>query len=298
MVNDGTFLNSKDLPDYFFEDDLAFSNYFSNLTPNSTTTGNFGIDEAYVIAKADEGFKDTFINDNFWDERKGIPIIPPITTNEQGFRSDSWINNGEGIVTVGCSDTFGLGQFYERTWPKLVSNYLNLNTYNLAWPGASFEYCYKALKRYLPEINTKRVFILIPSVERLEFYCDNYKGSVTGYGAEDLGVYYPFLTKEQAEQLKAYYYNFHTHIRNTLVNYNRTLDAIRYVCDDQKVELHTLINPEFGSLGHRKFIYQSFKGHTKGYAGVRKDDLAIDTKHRGKIWHIMISDYFINQLPH
>lgn len=296
MVNDGNFINTDDLPEYLLEGD-TLSHFFSFLPPNSTFKDVFGISEEYVSDMANKGFKDTLLNDNFWNEENDVPILPSVTTNELGMRSQSWLSGNPGIVTVGCSDTFGVGQYNDRIWPTLLGNELKLNVYNLAWPGASLEYCYKVLKRYLPEINSTKVFMLTPSIERLEFFYNENVGSVTGYGASELTKSFPFLEEQDASILKDYFYKFYSNPRNCILSYNRNLDAIQKVCEDNGATLYTLMNPEFGSLGHKRYFYQLFHGHPKGYEGVRKYDLAVDCKHRGKIWQWMVYDYFIKKLP-
>lgn len=295
MVNDGNFLNTDDIPEKFLDQESAY-HFFLPLPVNETLKEVFGITENFVRAKAASKYKDILIYDDFWDEDNDKPILPTYKTNSYGYRSEDWSHGDPGIVTIGCSDTFGIGQFNDRIWPTLLSKKLNTTSYNLGWPGVSLDYCYKVLKRYLPEINTNYVFLLTPSIEKLEFYYNDLIGTVSSGGLDELNSSFPLIGKNQAEYLKKYYLTYYIERRNIIVNYNKNLDAIKQVCADNKVKLYTLMNPETGSLGHKKYFYELFPGHSKGYKGVREYDLAIDCIHRGKIWHWMIAEYFADKM--
>ena len=74
----------------------------------------------------------------FYNEKTKKFVYPKFKFNSAGYRSDEFVLNDtpEGIITLGCSDTFGTGQHLEGIWAKMLSNKIGGKLYNLGSPGA------------------------------------------------------------------------------------------------------------------------------------------------------------------
>lgn len=70
------------------------------------------------------------------------------------------------IVFLGCSDTFGVGNELENTWPYLVKTELDRKGWNLGNPGGGIDSCYENFKRISSKIKFDLVFFLVPSFFR------------------------------------------------------------------------------------------------------------------------------------
>lgn len=90
--------------------------------------------------------------------------------NSSGFRCNNF-NSDPGIVYVGCSHTYGTGMQLERTWPSIVSNYFNLESWNLGTPGLSISPGTFYLLNWASEIsNPKAIVVLDSPPGRSELY--------------------------------------------------------------------------------------------------------------------------------
>ena len=72
-----------------------------------------------------------------WDHEQAIEY----RYNRDGFRGSDFDVSRPGIMTLGCSFTFGVGLGEAQVWPWLVAQNLNVPCYNLAWGGGSSDRC-------------------------------------------------------------------------------------------------------------------------------------------------------------
>ena len=95
--------------------------------------------------------------------------------NSYQFRSDEFSSNESGNVFLGCSDTFGVGQLWEHTWPYILSKmaFPNDKIYNLGVPGAGSDTPFRILNSLKDKIKIKNIFHWLPTRHRYEIYMGN-----------------------------------------------------------------------------------------------------------------------------
>lgn len=104
------------------------------------------------------------------DHISGVEYI----LNSLGFRSDEFTDNhnGEHILFMGCSVTYGTGVPLEQTWSKLLYNKMSESRklsgyFNLSFPGAaSTEIIFNAMK-YIKKFGApKEIYFMLPEIMR------------------------------------------------------------------------------------------------------------------------------------
>ena len=174
-----------------------------------------------------------------WVNDDGSIRWPKYNTNKFGFRTSLEYKNGTSIA-IGCSYTFGLGVHEEHTWPYLLSKELGKDIINLGMCGGSMDSSYRILKWYLGEYKPEYVFFLLPSVLRQELFYrreNNRIGTLklmpghSNWSSED-------KSKVSDECLK----NFYSLDDNIYLNFYKNLEAIRYLCDINGVNLIEQLN--------------------------------------------------------
>lgn len=90
--------------------------------------------------------------------------------NSYGFRCEEMPTEKKprSIITIGCSNTFGVGMPIGQIWPTLVGNTLRQRPYNLGFPGGSLDSAFRVLLAWLPKIRPSHVFLLEPPGVRYE----------------------------------------------------------------------------------------------------------------------------------
>jgi hypothetical protein len=92
--------------------------------------------------------------------------------NEYGFRSDSFDTEKPGNVFLGCSHTFGIGNYMENTWSHKVNKKVGGKFFNLASPGKGIMTSLRLLRYWSSKLNIKNIFHYQPIYPRYEFYGD------------------------------------------------------------------------------------------------------------------------------
>lgn len=87
--------------------------------------------------------------------------------NSEGYRSDEFVKNG--ILCLGCSLTEGVGLPFEQTWPYLIGQELNLPVCNLGTSAATPDTAFRTALYWIPKLQPRYVFYLIPPTSRREF---------------------------------------------------------------------------------------------------------------------------------
>ena len=123
--------------------------------------------------------KDTFVTstyNNGLEKRKNKSHIIDgcnYTFNELGFRADSIAKEGFKIMTIGCSNTEGVGVDDKNTWPALlctmVPNSVNIN---LGHGGRSNDYICRTLLTFYDYFKPDLVIILYTNLHRREIYTE------------------------------------------------------------------------------------------------------------------------------
>lgn len=146
--------------------------------------------------------------------------------NNFGYRSEEDFSEGDICnVYLGCSYTVGEEIPYINSWPYIVNKYLNdYKLYNLGISGAGPETCYRVLKGFSSIVNIKRVFLLLPHVDRREIF---YRNAWTQVNANST-----ILNKHMIFSLFSN--------EEIYTNKIKTLDAIKYVCSSNNIPLYML----------------------------------------------------------
>jgi hypothetical protein len=93
------------------------------------------------------------------------------TYNELGFRGDSIHKEGFKIMSIGCSNTEGVGVNYHETWPSEFSRYIpNSVNQNFGTGGRSNDFISRCLHTYYDLIKPDLVLIMYTSPQRREIY--------------------------------------------------------------------------------------------------------------------------------
>ena len=91
--------------------------------------------------------------------------------NELGFRGDSIHKSGFKVMSIGCSNTEGVGVDYHKTWPysfsKYIPNFVNLN---FGTGGRSNDFISRCLVTFYDLIKPDLVLIMYTSPQRREVY--------------------------------------------------------------------------------------------------------------------------------
>lgn len=222
----------------------------------------------------------------------GSSNFPEFKYNSLGYRSDEF-SPDEGIITLGCSDTFGMGQRLEKTWSYLVSKKVGGKLYNLSIPGASPESNYMDFRHYANTFSKgTKVFWLIPSATRMTVHGDNYHQNVTPSVIEEIraigkNVRNP-LSEYQLDVISNYYMEFYNNITNTVIRLQSLIDAMKGICFEYGFELYLQGNPV--NYGEQE-KFPLFSAKINGYP-----DRAADLSHLGVSYQKFVADKFIEML--
>lgn len=113
------------------------------------------------------------------------------TYNELGFRGDSIYKKGFKIMSIGCSNTEGVGVNYHETWPYEFAKHIpNSVNQNFGTCGRSNDFISRCLLSYYDFIKPDLVLIMYTSPLRREYYTKDcgvnpfMPGSAWGYFSE------------------------------------------------------------------------------------------------------------------
>ena len=92
------------------------------------------------------------------------------TYNSYGFRSESFDNSSsiEGLLSLGCSYTEGVGIHNEDTFAYQLSKKLGLCNWNLGQGGGGSDTCFRLAHHWVPKLKPKVVIMLTPDLLRTE----------------------------------------------------------------------------------------------------------------------------------
>lgn len=93
------------------------------------------------------------------------------TYNELGFRGDTIKKEGFKVMSIGCSNTEGVGVSYTNTWPLQFTSYIpNGINMNFGTGGRSNDFISRCLLTYYDSIKPDLVLIMYTSPIRREIY--------------------------------------------------------------------------------------------------------------------------------
>lgn len=95
--------------------------------------------------------------------------------DEYGFRLVPKVNYNpyKVILTLGDSNTFGVGLPEKHVWTWLLSEAIGINVFNAAVPGSSTDTAFRISRELIPEINPTAVFHLATYDNRREIISDH-----------------------------------------------------------------------------------------------------------------------------
>lgn len=227
------------------------------------------------------------LNDNGYTDTNGNVKWVSYSYNNYGFRSDSWLDNEKGVVCLGCSDTFGVGNYLEDTWPYIVSKHLGVKTFNLGYPGGGVDQAYRVLKSHISTINADYVLMLTPEITRREMFKDG-EPILVNIGAFNTHLKESFVNEEKLfDELSSVYKKLLTQYHYSFINSSMALDAIKYLCKKYGKKFIELKNPPYYPDDISAEIENEYKSNPS---------LALDLVHRGRTFQHLIAKYFIKKL--
>lgn len=230
-----------------------------------------------------------FINNNSID-------FPIYNINSNGFRSDEFNTSDNGIVCLGCSDSFGHWQYENKIWPYFLSKHFDQKCWNLSTPGADIGFNYLNFKKHSSSINFDKVFILIPSPlrrltlvqrkdnkKKFKFKClnpidqDKLRKSIHNYGVDNNSI--KLLLKYYVESSNTFEQDFYI---------NSYLDSIANIVRKNNAKLYWLPNVTYFGQDIRKTYLR------KIYSPFVSKNKALDGLHLGTYFQEEVANYFIN----
>jgi len=221
-------------------------------------------------------------------------VHPTYTINNDGFRCNEFHKKSTGIVTLGCSDTFGEYQFLEKTWPYLVASHLNQECWNLSSPGGDIGINYIHFLRYSKSIKFDKVFILIPSPTREIYYKDFGNKLTTRQFIKNNDKYYRQIKQNyniSDKIIKELHHHDIDKVQNDLNRMfyiNSYLEAIQGLAKKNNAKVYFI--PNINYFKKDCIVVKDFPDKQKTY------NLACDLVHAGSTFQKKIADSFIKKL--
>ena len=184
-----------------------------------------------------------FLQQNGFMDEKGSINWPTYSVNGLGFRSDDWRSGKNGVIFLGCSDTFGVGNYLENTAASIVSKELGLRNYNLAVPGGGLDQAYRVLKTHIADIQGNMVFLIVPEPTRREIFTEHTSVPLSpsswsnGLTKQNLKDFYDIKTLEE------FYFKLMCEKKYTFIETQKNIDAIKYLCKEYHKHFILLKNP-------------------------------------------------------
>jgi hypothetical protein len=108
-----------------------------------------------------------------WADAEGNAKPIAYKMNDYGFRCKQF-SDAPGIISLGCSMTFGIGLSEEHTWPGIISKSTGLENWNLGCPGKGLDFITPFLRFFIKEElpNTKAICVFLPPIGRKTMWID------------------------------------------------------------------------------------------------------------------------------
>lgn len=97
-----------------------------------------------------------------------VDVNTEYKNNSFGYRGEDWEGSPD-ILTLGCSNTYGVGVPITGNWPSILSKISNRDVRNLSFPGASIQQLVSmAFKSFEIFGNPKTILCLFPDPYRIK----------------------------------------------------------------------------------------------------------------------------------
>lgn len=263
-----------------------------NLSPLIDHIISFSLDKE-IQYEAGEKIFNNFLRDKHivynyyhWDENEKNNIHEKYinkqinyTLNAHGYRSPSFFSDKKlKIVTIGCSQTFGLGIDDQDTWANQLKNLItsefqtdNVEVFNLGTPSASSERNLIQLYQLIDIINPNVVLWMPSHMSRFSIGnysyesvdsldpCDiTFNRKIYEHGIEDilrssLNSHSPKDTKFFRNMVKYRMLDLHTQY----TDHCRNLAMIRDLCKHRNIIFYSFINYVFTHLMFVELLYSA-----------------------------------------
>lgn len=176
--------------------------------------------------------------------------------NSHGFRSREFNSSNRCILTLGCSYSFGTGLPVETLWSTLLSQTLEVDCYNLSWPGIASDTCYRLAEYWIPKLKPCAVFVVLPPRHRFELLIND---------SNDIDrTYKVFMPMSQKNLLNAgqdaYVKNWFLCEDNAEVQQRKNQRAIKNLCWDLNLPCF-VENAEKHFADSRDYMHAGPSGH-------------------------------------
>jgi hypothetical protein len=163
-------------------------------------------------------------------------LVPESVTykfNSEGFRDEEFDQQPAGIA-IGCSHTQGIGIKNEHTWPSQLQSKLGHKIWNLGVGGSALDTCYRLLDHWIKNLNVKFVICVVPGISRYEICTQN---NWTNF--LPMSDYQPFRQVfHRQPYLQGYHKEYLMYDQNSIVNRQKNLHAMKYVCHLRQVPFY------------------------------------------------------------
>jgi hypothetical protein len=173
----------------------------------------FFVNDSFNWTNANLGLKN--VSDYKHKERriKELAWLPegiedPYLLNSKGYRSDEFLETRD-MVFAGCSQTFGDGLLNNAIWGNILSEKMNLKSYNLGLGGISTQFIVQNLIGFFKEYgNPKFLFCLFPEFTRFQMkskieFMKSFYDEVNESGRKDYPVMQFLSTDKNPKYSKA-----------------------------------------------------------------------------------------------
>lgn len=229
----------------------------------------------------DTMYQHKLVENKWYDKDTGK--FNPVTykTDKFGFRNNTNHIEKGNVVAIGCSDTFGIGNYYEDLWTTKLARILNKEVYNLGIPGGSMDTCFRSLLSFYEIYKPRTVYLLKPSCYRTELWV-NYKGTSIH---TLLGPNFDLSTHKESKFLSDYQDKVLLCDENVYLNYEKNSLAIQAFCNQKGIKLIEMGNPIFN--------YTHFNPLGSIFNNRDIADLGYDLNHLGRKYQDYILKEFL-----
>lgn len=236
--------------------------------------------------------------------------------NSDGFRCEEFKNNHKDlhILFAGCSNTFGVGTEYEKTWAyltyKKIMKEKNNEYYNIGAPGSSIFEIIINVYKYIKEFGTPDIiFLLLPDMERDARYFLNPERSVTILNTEIYNNFELFCKTNKIKLIASTWIMSSgnqrlTNFSNLTLSKENILQPAKNVFTEESISYSKKEDPYLALQYLERFSdtfklmnLQNIQSLIYQYSLNNKDDLFMYTApdimhHHGNAFHYAWSEYF------
>ena len=182
--------------------------------------------------------------------------------NNEGFRAPYDFNNeANGIVTLGCSFTEGVGLPYEYSWGYKLAKHLNLKHWQLAQGSMGLDTAFRLLLAWHQKLKIKQVFLFVPPMFRNEFIIsDNNLIKIYLDKGEDVSFIHTLgtdLGRQIFAKIKHGYETFFKSMifgsnQNEIMRQMRGISAIKGLCCELGIPFYYQTHKTFNTAPNHK----------------------------------------------